>query len=90
MDIKKAEGNTEETAEIGDTITIKSENFYVYSNKDGYIKAIAKYNLYVGGEYNTSWTAYDTTVEGYGLQHRHNPKDSIYFLHHLHDLQEDD
>ena len=67
--LTKAEGNTEKSAEIGDTITIKSENFYVYSNKDGYIKAIAKYNLYVGGEYNTSWTAYDTTVEGYGLQH---------------------
>ena len=70
--LTKAQGNTRAKAEIGDTITINLENFYVYSNKDGYIKAIAKYNLYVGGEYdndNSVWTAYDTTVEGYGLQH---------------------
>ena len=37
---------------IGDTFCLGSECFYVTANKDGQVKALAKYNLYVGANYD--------------------------------------
>ena len=52
---------------IGDLITYDTESFYVYSNDGSTIKMLAEYNLYVGGEYNTttkSYTAYGSEATG--------------------------
>ena len=38
----------------GDEISINNEHFYILSNDGTDVKAIAKYNLYVGGDYNSS------------------------------------
>jgi len=38
-------------ADVGDLITIGTESFYVISNDGTNIKALAQYNLYVGGYY---------------------------------------
>ena len=60
---------------VGSEICIDKECFYVISSTDDTVTMLAKYNLYVGGEYNTSWTAYgdeatgkqDSTMLGYVL-----------------------
>ena len=57
----------------GDEVCIGEECFYVISSTDDTVTMLAKYNLYVGGEYNSSWTAYgeeatgkqDSTMLGY-------------------------
>ncbi len=57
-----------------DEVCIGNECFYVISSDDNTVTMLAKYNLYVGGEYyNTKWTAYgdeatgkqDSTMLGY-------------------------
>ena len=61
-----------------DEICIGEECFYVMYSDDTSITMLAKYNLYVGGEYNSSWTAYgeeatgkqDSTMIGYGTTPR--------------------
>lgn len=45
--------------DTGDEIAFGSEHFYVISNTKGNIKALAKYNLYVGGTYR--YDTYDTS-----------------------------
>ena len=49
---------------VGSEICIKDECFYVISSDDTSVTMLAKYNLYVGGEYNTSWTAYGDEASG--------------------------
>ena len=59
--------------EVGSEVCIKDECFYVISSTDDTVTMLAKHNLYVGGEYNSSWTAYgeeatgkqDSTMLGY-------------------------
>ena len=52
-------------ADVGDLITYKTESFYVISNDDTNIKALAQYNLYVGGSYDgTNWTEYGEEATG--------------------------
>ena len=58
---------------IGTVVTIGSEQFYTIGTEGDNIKLLSMYNLYVGGEYNSSWTAYggeatgkqDSTMLGY-------------------------
>ena len=52
------DANSNGTADIGDEIALGDEHFYVISNDGTNINALAKYNLNVGGEYNSGWTAY--------------------------------
>ena len=52
------DANSNGTADIGDEIAVGEEHFYVISNDGTNINALAKYNLNVGGEYNSGWTAY--------------------------------
>ena len=63
--------------QVGDEICIDTECFYVISSTDSTVTMLAKYNLYVGGEYNSSWIAYgeeatgkqDSTMLGYNPPH---------------------
>ncbi len=56
-----------------DEVCIGEECFYVMYSDETTVTMLAKYNLYVGGEYNSSWTAYgdeatgkqDSTMLGY-------------------------
>ena len=58
---------------IGNEKCFGSECFYIISSTEETVTLLAKYNLYVGGEYNSSWTAYgeeatgiqDSTMLGY-------------------------
>ena len=62
----------------GNEVCIGEECFYVMYSDDDTVTMLAKYNLYVGGEYNSSWTAYgdeatgkqDSTMLGYGTTPR--------------------
>ena len=46
--LTKADGNTSKYAEIGDTICIENEKFYVISNNNHIVSALAYYNLNIG------------------------------------------
>ncbi len=46
--LTKADGNTSKYAEIGDTISIENEKFYVISNNNHIVSALAYYNLNIG------------------------------------------
>ena len=56
-----------------DEVCIGEECFYVMYSDEKTVTMLAKYNLYVGGEYNSGWTAYgdeatgiqDSTMLGY-------------------------
>ncbi len=59
--------NNNGIADIGDLITFDTESFYVISNDGTNIKALAQYNLYVGGTYDNStstYTAYGAEATG--------------------------
>ena len=47
-----------------DEVCIGEECFYVISSTEETVTMLAKYNLYVGGEYNSSWTAYGDEATG--------------------------
>lgn len=52
----------------GDLICISTECFYVISNDGNNIRALSKYNLYVGGSYdklNQTWVAYGEEATGF-------------------------
>jgi len=49
---------------VGSEVVIGDEHFYVISSDDTTVTMLAKYNLYVGGEYNSSWTAYGEEATG--------------------------
>ena len=50
--------NKDKAIKKGTVITIGTENFYVYKYSNNIVYAIAKYNLKVGGVFNSSYTAY--------------------------------
>ena len=50
--------------QIGDEICIANECFYVINSDETSVTMLAKYNLYVGGEYNSSWVAYGSNATG--------------------------
>ena len=51
--------------QVGNEVCIKDECFYVISSNDTSVTMLAKYNLYVGGEYNNdTWTAYGDEATG--------------------------
>ena len=50
--------------QTSDEICIGEECFYVMYSDDTTVTMLAKYNLYVGGEYNSSWTAYGEEATG--------------------------
>ena len=50
--------------EVGSEVCIKDECFYIISNDGSTVSMLAKYNLYVGGEYNSEWTAYVDEATG--------------------------
>ena len=68
--IKIVSGDGTQTS---DEVCIGEVCFYVMYSDETTVTMLAKYNLYVGGEYNTSWTAYgdeatgkqDSTMLGY-------------------------
>ena len=49
---------------IGSEVCINDECFYVISNDGVSVAMLSKYNLYVGGSYNGTWTAYGTEATG--------------------------
>ena len=49
---------------IGDEVCFGKECFYVISSTYEKITMLAKYNLYVGGVYNSGWTAYGEEATG--------------------------
>ena len=50
--------------QTSDEICIGEECFYVMYSDETSVTMLAKYNLYVGGEYNSSWTAYGEEATG--------------------------
>ena len=60
---------------IGTIVTIGDQQFYTIGTEGDNVKLLSMYNLYVGGVYNSSWTAYgdeatgkqDSTMLGYVL-----------------------
>ena len=58
---------------IGTIVTIGDQQFYTIGTEGDNVKLLSMYNLYVGGVYNSSWTAYgdeatgkqDSTMLGY-------------------------
>ena len=53
--------------QIGNILTIGSENFYVIGTEGDNVKLLSMYNLYVGGEHNGPsqvWTAYGDEATG--------------------------
>ena len=50
--------------QTSDEICIGEECFYVMYSDETTVTMLAKYNLYVGGEYNSSWTAYGDEATG--------------------------
>ena len=49
---------------VGNELCLGEECFYVISSDETTVTMLAKYNLYVGGEYNGSWTAYGEEATG--------------------------
>ena len=53
-----------EIDEVGSEVCIEEECFYIISNDGSTVTMLSKYNLYVGGEYNNTWTAYGNEATG--------------------------
>ena len=53
-----------EPYKIGNEICFDTECFYVMYSDETSVTMLAKYNLYVGGEYNSGWTAYGEEATG--------------------------
>ena len=59
--------------DIGTIVTIGDQQFYTIGTEGDNVKLLSMYNLYVGGVYNSGWTAYgdeatgmqDSTMNGY-------------------------
>ena len=49
---------------IGNENCFDTECFYIISSTEETVTMLAKYNLYVGGEYNGSWTSYGGAATG--------------------------
>ena len=68
---KYPEGKAKQTVEVGDIVTIGTEEFYVVSNDGTDLVLLSRYNLKVGNIYNSETTKtgeYTSSDEGYGLQ----------------------
>lgn len=50
--------------EVGSEVAIDDEHFYVISSNATTVTMLAKYNLYVGGEYSSNWTPYGNEATG--------------------------
>ena len=64
-------GKTESTLEVGDIVTIGTEDFYVLNNTDSELKLLARYNLKVGTDYGDGGVVlheHTPSEEGYGRQ----------------------
>ena len=65
-------GKTKETVEVGDIVTIGTEQFYVVKHDGNKLVLLAKYNLKVGNIINANnWETigvYSSSDSGYGLQ----------------------
>lgn len=59
------DANNNGIADIGDEISLGSEHFHIVSYDGTKISALAKYNLYVGGDYVHGWEpyAYPTKIQ---------------------------
>lgn len=63
-------GANDSLDKIGTIVTIGTEQFYTIGTEGDNVKLLAKYNLYVGGYYNSSieeWYAYEDAT---GIQHK--------------------
>ena len=49
---------------IGTIVTIGDQQFYTIGTEGDNVKLLSMYNLYVGGVYNSGWTAYGDEVTG--------------------------
>ena len=49
---------------VGNEVCFNTECFNLIDSDDTTVTLLAKYNLYVGGSYDTSWTAYDESATG--------------------------
>ena len=49
---------------IGTIVTIGDQQFYTIGTEGDNVKLLSMYNLYVGGVYNRSWTAYGNEATG--------------------------
>ena len=49
---------------VGSEVAIGEEHFYIISSDEDSVTMLAKYNLYVGGVYNSGWTAYGDEPTG--------------------------
>ena len=50
--------------EIGTIVTIGSDEFYTIGVEGDNVKLLSMYNLYVGGDYSSSWLAYGDNATG--------------------------
>ena len=50
--------------QVGDEVCISEECFYVISSDETSVTMLAKYNLYVGGEYNSYYSEYGSEATG--------------------------
>ena len=49
---------------IGTIVTIGDQQFYTIGTEGENVKLLSMFNLYVGGEYNNVWTAYENEATG--------------------------
>ena len=49
---------------IGSEVAIGDEHFNIVSSNESEIKLLTKYNLYVGGKYQSNWTAFGSEATG--------------------------
>ena len=64
-------GKTESTLEVGDIVTIGTEDFYVLNNTESELKLLARYNLKIGTDYGDGGVVlheHTPSEEGYGRQ----------------------
>ena len=50
--------------DIGTIVSIGDQQFYTIGTEGDNVKLLSMYNLYIGGEYNSSWTAYGAEATG--------------------------
>ena len=59
--VVSANGNIND---IGTIVSIGNQQFYTIGTEGDNVKLLSMFNLYVGGEYNSSWTAYGDEATG--------------------------
>ena len=61
VQVVSANGNIND---IGTIVSIGNQQFYTIGTEGDNVKLLSMFNLYVGGEYNSSWTAYGDEATG--------------------------